>query len=88
MQPVGARAEDLDRVGLGEVAFRLRHGGADLVARQAAAHEHDEPVPARDAAAAVDQVLDLEVELVAAARARRGGIRGGRAHAPSCSAER
>ena len=70
LDAVGARLEQLHRVGLRERALRLRHARADPVARQAAAHEHDEALGAGHARAAVGERVDLELELVAALRAR------------------
>ncbi len=61
-----AGLEHVDRERLGEAALHLGHARADPVARQAAAHEDDESVQARDAVAAVGERVDPELELLVA----------------------
>ena len=65
------RPHDLGGERLCVRALHLRHARAHAIARQAAAHEDDEPVEARDAVAAVRERLDVELELLIL-RHRRG----------------
>ena len=59
-----SRLDDLHRHGLGMTPFHLRHASADLVAREAAPYEDDEPVQPRDSVAAVGERVDRELELL------------------------
>jgi hypothetical protein len=61
--PLGARTQDLDRPRLAVVALRAHDPGPDEVAGERAADEDDVAVDARDAAAALGERVDLEVEL-------------------------
>ena len=70
--PLGARAQQLDRRRLGVLALGLRQPGADAVARERAGDEDDVAVRARDAAPALGERVDLELELGALARALGG----------------
>ena len=70
---VGARRVDAVRPGgehlgddrLGVAALRLRHARLHPVAREAAAHEDDEAVEARDAVPAEGEGVDRQLELLA-----------------------
>ena len=68
--PVGPGLQDLERAGLRVVALALRDDGADAVARNRVAHEHDVRALAerepRDAVAAERQRFDAELELLPA----------------------
>ena len=74
--PVRAGRQHLERGRLGEPALDLRDLRAHRVARQAAPHEDDEAVQARDAVAAVGERVDVELELLTGAD-RGGHGRGG-----------
>ena len=58
------RLEHLRHECFREPTLHLRHAGAYPVARQASAHEDDEPVQARNAVPAVGERVDLEVDLL------------------------
>ena len=58
----GRGVEELDDARLGEAALAARDADAHAVAGQAAAHEEDEVVDARDALAAVGEPVDADVE--------------------------
>ena len=72
--PVGAGAQHLHQVGLGEAAARLGHPRADSVAGGRVAAEDHEAVAAGDGRPAEGEVADLELQDVVAA---------GALHAPS-----
>src|SRR5262249_32702660 len=79
---VGRRRDDLDQPRLAVVALALGHLGADRVAGQRAGDEDDPAaVVAGDAGAAEGERVDLQLDRLAALRARRtgggGGIGGG-----------
>ena len=59
-----ARLQQLRAERLGVALLDLRHLGAHEIARQAALHEDDEAVPARDTVAAVGERVDAELELL------------------------
>ena len=81
--PVGARAQKLDRLRLAEVALGPGQPGPHAVARERPADEDDVPVGARDTAPALGERVDLELELRALAGARGGRGCGDVAHAPN-----
>ena len=60
--------------------FAFRDLGPDPVARQRAGDEDDEALGARDAAPAEGERVDLDLEQLAAARARRRLLAGGLVH--------
>src|SRR4029079_3018701 len=53
-----------DRLGLGVAALELCDAGADAVAGEPAGYEHDQLAVAGDAAAAVRQPVDPELDLL------------------------
>jgi hypothetical protein len=65
VDPLRARADEVDRERLRVVPLDLRDARADGVPGQAAAHEDDEAVEPSDAVAAVRQRIDGELELLA-----------------------
>ena len=64
LDPPRPRLEQLDRVGLGIPALELRHPRADAVARKPSGDEHDQLAVPGDAAAAVGQPVDPELDLL------------------------
>ena len=74
---VRRRLDDLDRARLGVRLLGLADDGAHAVAGNAAGHEHDVALEARDAVAAVGERIDRELEHVAARRSSESGRRHG-----------
>ena len=66
LDPLRARLDQLDRLGLRERALGLAEPRPDQVAGHRAAHEHHVAVRARDAGAAVGERVDAQLEHVAA----------------------
>jgi hypothetical protein len=65
---VGRGLDDLDRARLRVGLLGLADDGADLIARNAAGHEHDVALEPGDAVAAVGQGIDRELQHVASRR--------------------
>ena len=82
LDPLWAGLEQLDHVGLGERALRLRDPRPHAVAGHGAAHEHHEALRPGHAGAAVGEPVDRQLELVAGARARLLGCLGS-GHGPT-----
>jgi hypothetical protein len=74
-----ARSVDPPRTGcdhigndrLGVPALHLRHAGTNRVPGEPPAHEHDEPVEARDAVPSERERIDRELELLISLDGRR-----------------
>ncbi len=64
LDPAGPGLEQLDGLGLGVAALELRHPGADAVAREPPGDEDDQLAVPRDAAAAVRQPVDPQLDLL------------------------